>query len=87
MSDSLSSQATAFLADLDALCRRHAIQLVLDSDGVVVLWPLEDDDEPVVYELIADELDDSDALDDAELDVDIEVEPEAEPEHGARPEA
>lgn len=85
MSDSLSSQATAFLADLDALCRRHAVQLVVDSDGVVVLWPLEEDDEPVVFELIADELDDSDALDDGDLEVDIEVEPEHAP--GARPEA
>lgn len=85
MSDSLSSQATAFLADLDALCRRHAVQLVVDSDGVVVLWPLEEDDEPVVFELIADELDDSDALDDGDLEVDIEVEPEHVP--GARPEA
>lgn len=82
MSDSLSSQATAFLADLDALCRTHAIQLVVDSDGVVVLWPLEEDDEPVVYELIADQLDDGD-VDNDEPAVDIEVEPEV----GARPEA
>ncbi|MFO1337145.1 MAG: hypothetical protein U1F53_02745 [Burkholderiaceae bacterium] len=84
MSDSLSSRATAFLDDLDGLCRRHAIQLVVDSDGVVVLWPLEDDDEPVVFELIADELDDGvDTDDDIELDIEVDVEPEAD----ARPEA
>lgn len=76
MSDSLSSQATAFLADLDALCRAHGIQLVVDSDGAVVLWPLEDDDEPVVFELIADRLDDDTDTDDGDPGVDIEVEPE-----------
>ncbi len=82
MSDSLSSQATAFLADLDTLCRTHGIQLVVDGDGVVVLWPLEEDDEPVVFELIADQLEDDTDIDD-EPEVDIEVEPDVE----ARPEA
>jgi len=68
MSDSLSTQATSFLADLDELCKSHSVQLVFNSNGVVELWPLEADDEPVSFETIDDQLD--------ELDEDLVVEPE-----------
>lgn len=72
MSDSLSTQATAFLADLDELCKSHSVQLVFNSHGVVELWPLEADGEAVSFETIDDQLD--------ELDEDLVAGPEIDTE-------
>ena len=65
MSEALSDQAEAFLVALDELCRTHAIQLVFNSDGVVELWPLQDEMEALAFEAVADQLGDAADEDDS----------------------